>query len=46
MILTIKVIRILLFIAAILLLASSMPVFAGLIVLLIIGLSGLLKKIR
>ncbi|WP_238655259.1 hypothetical protein [Paenibacillus piscarius] len=46
MVLTIKVIRILLFIAVILLLASSMPVFAGLLVLLILGLSGILKKIR
>ncbi|MDQ0111990.1 hypothetical protein [Paenibacillus harenae] len=45
MILAIKVIRVLLFVIVILLFASSMPVFAGITLLFILGLSKLLKKI-
>lgn len=45
MILAIKVIRVLLFVIVVLLFASSMPIFAGITLLFIFGLSKLLKKI-
>ncbi|MNY68254.1 hypothetical protein D3C86_2059870 [compost metagenome] len=44
MILAIKVIRVLLFVIVALLFASSMPIFAGITLLFILGLSKLLKK--
>lgn len=46
MILSIKVTRVLLFVIMVLLFVSSMPIFAGITLLLILGLSNLLKKIR
>ncbi|MNE92139.1 hypothetical protein D3C80_1898350 [compost metagenome] len=44
MILAIKVTRVLLFVVVVLLFASSMPIFAGITLLFILGLSKLLNK--
>ncbi|MDF9840241.1 hypothetical protein M2105_001240 [Paenibacillus sp. PastF-1] len=45
MLLAIKVIRILLFIIAVLLFASSMPIFAGTTLLIFLGLSKIQKSL-
>lgn len=45
MILAIKIFRVLLFVIVVLLFASSMPIFAGITLLCIFGLSKLLNKL-